>query len=219
MTAPALRAIVFDLDGTLIDSRHDLAEAVNRTRRDLGLPGLELAQVMGMVGRGARELVRRALGGDPGEALLERALAAFLAHYEPICTERTRPYPGVPELLAEEAGKRPLALLTNKPERATRRILEHFGWTSHFRHVIGGDTPGARKPSPDGLLEIARRLDLAPRELILVGDSPIDLETAAAAGASFVLVEWGFPSAAERAAISGVPRAADVATLRRRLAG
>lgn len=218
MSAPSLRAVVFDLDGTLVDSRHDLAEAVNRTRRDLGLPPLALSKVLGMVGRGARELVRRALGGAPDAELLERALAAFLAHYEPICTDHTRPYPGIPALLAEEAGRRPLALLTNKPESAARRILERFGWTPRFRHVIGGDTLPARKPSPAGLLEIAARLGLGPDEVGMVGDSRIDLETAAAAGSPFVLVEWGFPSAAERAEITGVARAADAAALRRWLA-
>lgn len=219
MTAAALHAVVFDLDGTLVDSRHDLAEAVNRTRAELGLPRLALAEVVGMVGRGARELVRRALGGDPPAALVDRALALFLAHYEPICTERTLPYPGVSELLEDAARGRPLALLTNKPERPTRRILERFGWTRRFRHVIGGDTLPARKPRPDGLLEIAARLGLDPGEVTMVGDSRVDLETAAAAGSPFVLVEWGFLGAAERAAIANVRRAADVEALRRWLAG
>jgi len=217
MTAP--RAVVFDLDGTLVDSRHDLAEAVNRTRGELGLAPLALAEVVGMVGQGARELVRKALGGAPPVELVERALTIFLARYEPICTERTRPYPGVSALLEEESRRRPLAVLTNKPERPTRRILERFGWTLRFRHVIGGDTLAARKPQPDGLLEIAHRLGLEPAEVAMVGDSAIDLATAAAAGSPFVLVEWGFLGAAEGAGLGDVARAGDVEALRRWLAG
>lgn len=211
MSAAAARALVFDLDGTLVDSRADLAAAINRTRADLGRPPLALERIVGMVGEGARLLVARALEGLEGEAL-DRALARFLAHYEPRCTEETRPYPGIPELLAAAAVRRPLALLTNKPERMSRKILEHFGWAPLFAAVVGGDTLAERKPAPAGLLHLAARLGFEPGELCLVGDSPIDAATARAAGTSFVWVEWGF-AVVEPAALGGAERAASAAEL------
>lgn len=218
MRPEAIRAVVFDLDGTLVDSRRDLADAVNRMRAELGLPPLAVAEVAGMVGRGARTLVRSALGGEPDEVRLDRALARFLAHYDEVATDATLPYPGISRMLAEAAQTRPLALLTNKPERPTRRILDHFGWSDHFREVIGGDSLPVRKPDPGGLAEIARRLDVAPAGVLLVGDSRIDAETAAAAGAGFVLVEWGFAPPADHEALAGAWRARDVESLSRFLA-
>jgi len=214
MSRARAQALVFDLDGTLVDSREDLATAVNRTRADFGLPPLALAAVVGMVGQGARTLVRRALGGEPAPELLERALAGFLAHYEPICVERTRPYPGISGLLGELARRLPLALLTNKPERPTRVILERFGWSRHFATVIAGDSLPARKPAPDGLLALAARFGLPPAGLLMIGDSRIDAETAAAAGAPFLLVEWGFAGESERAGIAAGDRARDPEALR-----
>jgi len=214
VTVADLGGVVFDLDGTLIDSREDLATAVNRVREELGLAPLPVAEVVGMVGQGARNLVRRALGGAPDEALLDRALALFLERYEPICTSRTRPYPGIPELLAGLASVLPLAILTNKPERPTRKIVAHFGWSGLFRVVLGGDSLGARKPEPQGLLEIARRLEVAPADLVLIGDSAIDAATAEAAGARFLFVEWGFARPEERAGLGAAPRAGSAGELR-----
>ncbi len=218
MNPAGLRALAFDLDGTLIDSRRDLAAAVNRMRTDLGLATLPVPAIVRMVGRGARNLVRSALGGDPSAARTDRALEIFLGHYEPACTVRTVAYAGVEDLLAEQAGRRRLALLTNKPERPTRRILEHFGWTGRFEWVIGGDTLAVRKPDPAGLLEIARRLEVGIAELLMVGDSPIDAATAEAAGTPFALVEWGFATSQERAGIRADLRAGDAAALGRLLA-
>jgi phosphoglycolate phosphatase len=201
-------AVVFDLDGTLVDSRIDLARAVNLVRGELGLEPLEIQAVLGMVGQGARNLVRRALGGGPDEELLDRALALFLERYEPICTERTRPYPGIPELIDSEFRRRPLAVLTNKPERPARRILGHFGWLERFGAILGGDSLAVRKPDPGGLLEIGRRLGVAPGRTLMVGDSEIDAATAAAAGSGFLFAAWGFAGAAERHRLSAA-RSAD----------
>lgn len=194
----APRAVVFDLDGTLVDSRLDLAEAVNRTRARLDLPPLAVDEVLGMIGEGARSLVRKALGGDPTPALVDQALALFLAEYEPICTERTVPFAGISELLGRLSGRFELAVLTNKPERTSRKIVAACGWESLFAALIGGDSLPTRKPHPAGLLALAERFGLAPAELLLVGDSRFDAETAAAAGARCILVEWGFAPAEER---------------------
>lgn len=200
-------AVVFDLDGTLVDSRLDLARAVNQVREEMGLAPLSIEAILGMVGQGARNLVRRALGGSPPENLLDRALALFLERYEPICTDETEPYPGIPELLESEFGRRPLAVLTNKPERPARKILEHFGWLDRFGAVICGDSLPVRKPDPGGLFEIGRRLDLEPARLLMIGDSEIDAATAAAAGAPFLFAGWGFAGSDERQRHCGASRA------------
>jgi len=208
-----VRAVAFDLDGTLVDSRHDLAAAINLARGDLGLAPLEVDAILGMVGEGARNLVRKALGDEPEPALLERALERFFAHYDAECTRRTRPYPGMDALTATLAARLPLAIVTNKPESFSRKIVEALGWSKRFEPLIGGDTLGARKPDPAGLVAVSRRHGVAPSEIVLVGDSRIDAATAVAAGCPFVFVEWGFASEAERRELAVAPRARDAAEL------
>ncbi len=221
MSGARLRAIAFDLDGTLVDSRLDLAAAVNLARADCGLPPLAVEAVIGMVGEGARNLVRRALGGAPEPELLERAFERFLLHYDAVCLDRTRPFPGIDELLEELAaapGRPRLAVLTNKPERFTRKIVAHLGWSSRFDEIVGGDTLPTRKPDPAGLLRIATNGGAAAEETLLVGDSGIDAATAAAAGACFLYVPWGFAHAGERAALEAGPAVRDAGELAGRLA-
>jgi len=219
MTDARLRAIAFDLDGTLIDSRHDLAAAVNLARADLGLEALSVDGVLGMIGEGARNLVRRALGGAPDEALLDRALERFRHHYATECTRRTRPFPGIDELLAELTGRVPLALVTNKPESFSRTIVDHFGWSGHFDPLIGGDSLTTRKPDPAGLLAVCERHSIAPGELLMVGDSGIDARTAVAAGGRFIFAAWGFARATERRELAaGCETALDASDLVRRIA-
>jgi phosphoglycolate phosphatase len=221
MSGARIRAIAFDLDGTLVDSRHDLAEAVNRARADLGLPALAVAAVLGMVGEGARNLVRRALGDAPAPELLERAFERFLVHYDAVCLLRTRPFPGIDELLAELAaapGRPRLAVLTNKPERFTRKIVAHLGWSGRFDELVGGDTLPTRKPDPAGLLRLAAHAGATAAETLLVGDSGIDEATAAAAGARFLYVPWGFARAGERGALEAGPAVRDAGELARLLA-
>jgi phosphoglycolate phosphatase len=186
-------ALVFDLDGTLIDSRGDITTAINRMRSELGLPPLALEQVITMVGEGARLLVERALGPECPEERVDRALASYLRHYEDVCLETTRAYPGVEEMLAELAGRYPLALLSNKGEALSRKILEGLGLAGRFREILGGDSLPTRKPDPAGLRLLAGRLGVPVERLLLVGDTWVDAETARNAGTPFALVEWGFP--------------------------
>ena len=191
-----LAGIVFDLDGTLVDSRPDLASAVNATRACLGLAPLPVEAVTAMVGEGARTLLRRALpAGVTGEAF-EAALAIFLDLYYDCCLEQTRPYAGIPQAIDALVGRHRLAVLTNKPERHSRKVLAGLGLLEPFAIVIGGDTFPTRKPDPAGVLDIAGRWGAAPAELLLVGDSRIDAETARAAGSRLALVEWGFAAVA-----------------------
>ena len=186
---------MFDLDGTLVDSRLDLAAAVNATRERLGLPPLAVEAVTVMVGEGARMLLRRALPESIASDAFERAMELFLELYFDCCLDATRTYPGIDELVAALAPRYPLAVLTNKPERHSRRILDGLGLTPRFAIVVGGDTLRARKPDPVGLHHLARAWSTTADRLLLVGDSGIDAATAQAAGAALALVTWGFGGA------------------------
>lgn len=185
-------ALVFDLDGTLIDSRRDIAAALNRLRSELGLPPLSLDQVATMVGEGAKVLVRRALADWHGEPTRE-ILGRYLSYYEEVCLETTVAYPGVEEMLAELAPTYRMAVLSNKGERLSVEILEGLDLAWRFNHILGGDSLPTRKPNPAGLNAIADRFNEPVERLMLVGDSRIDGETARNAGCAFALVEWGFP--------------------------
>jgi phosphoglycolate phosphatase len=185
--------VVFDLDGTLIDSSRDLADAVNALVVELGGRRLGLDQVTGMVGDGASMLVRRALSAAGLDPETPGALARFLARYDARLTTHTKPYPGIPEALAALADRGlVLAVLTNKPERQTLEILRRVGLVSPFPHVIGGDTPAGRKPDPSGLLAIVARSGATPATTMLVGDSPVDLATARRGGTAICLARYGF---------------------------
>jgi len=185
-------ALVFDLDGTLIDSRRDITTAVNRTREGWGLPPLALEQVVTMVGEGARLLIERALPEIPAERV-DEALATYLGHYRRVCLDETRPYPGIAEMLDRLAPSYPLALLSNKGEELSRLVLRGLDLDRFFREVLGGDSLPTRKPDPAGLRLLAERLGVPLEGVMLVGDTRIDAETARNAGCAFTLVEWGFP--------------------------
>lgn len=186
-------ALVFDLDGTLIDSRRDITTAINRTREGYGLPPLTLEQVVMMVGEGARVLIERALGSEIPPHQMDEALAAYLGHYRDVCLDETRPYPGIEEMLSSLVRTYPLALLSNKGESLSRKVLAGLGLDHFFREILGGDSLPTRKPDPAGLHLLAERLGVPVECLMLVGDTRIDAETARNAGCAFVLVEWGFP--------------------------
>ena len=185
-------ALVFDLDGTLIDSRRDIATGLNRLRADLGLPPLSLDEVVTMVGEGAKVLVRRALADWDGEPTREH-LERYLAYYAEVCLDTTVAYPGIEEMLAELAPTYRMAVLSNKGERLSIEILEGLDLAWRFKEILGGDSLPTRKPSPAGLNALADRLDVPVERLLLIGDSRIDAETARNAGCAFALVEWGFP--------------------------
>ncbi|HZF13491.1 MAG TPA: HAD-IA family hydrolase [Thermoanaerobaculia bacterium] len=194
-SSPLVRpaALVFDLDGTLIDSRRDITTAINSMRAGYRLPPLSLEQVVTLVGEGARVLIERAVGRELPLSEIEPALHIYLSKYDDILLDSTRPYLGVPEMLAALAPVYPLALLSNKGVAQSRRILEGLGLASYFRLILGGDSFPTRKPDPEGLHQMAERLGVPPSRLLLVGDTRIDAATAQAAGCPFCLVEWGFP--------------------------
>jgi phosphoglycolate phosphatase len=216
MLRPA--ALVFDLDGTLIDSRQDITTAINRMRAERGLPPLALEQVVTMVGEGAHLLVERALEGEVTGVALDEALASYLEHYRQVCLDTTHPYPGVESMLETLAGLYPLALLSNKGEALSRRILEGLGLQGFFREVLGGDSLPSRKPDPAGLLLLADRLGVTPHRLLLVGDTWVDAMTAKNAGSLFALVEWGFPCTPSRESFTPDLRSSEAGDLATRLA-
>jgi phosphoglycolate phosphatase len=192
--------VVFDLDGTLIDSRADLAQAVNHVLRAFGLAELSLEIVTGYIGEGARRLVQRALGADH-EDRLDEGLKLFMEYYGTHLLDHTQLYPGIAAMLRELARRRVvLSVLSNKPEAMSRAILNGLGVLSIFRAVLGGDSFAARKPEPAGL-EHLRSVSGTPLDrMLVVGDSLIDLRTARAAGIDFCGVAWGFGADALRSA-------------------
>jgi len=182
--------LAFDLDGTLIDSARDLAESIGEMLEDYGAAALPFEQVVQMVGDGAPILVRRALKQSGLNSQPEEALARFLKIYDRRLMDHTTPYDGVAESLALALRYGPLAVLTNKPLGPSIGILEALGLRGFFSRIIGGDSDYGRKPDPAGLLSLQ---SLAPGEqLVMIGDSPADWKTAAAANAPFVFARYGF---------------------------
>lgn len=193
------RLVVFDLDGTLIDSRRDLADSANALIEERGGTPLAVGTITNMVGEGAAVLVRRALtaaGLDPDES---SALPRFLALYDERLLVHTRPYNGIPRALDALGQRATLAVLTNKPQHHSEAVLRGLDLAGRFAWIIGGDTAFGRKPAPAGLLELARRAGASTEgaaanieDVLLVGDSAIDLRTARAAGSRVCIVRYGF---------------------------
>jgi phosphoglycolate phosphatase len=184
--------VVFDLDGTLVDSGADLANAVNALIEDLGGRPLPAPGILEMVGDGAGVLVRRSLAAASLDPDTPGALDRFLGFYDSRLLEHTVPYPGTTEALEQVHGRMAAAVLTNKPANATARILDGLGLSRHFSAVIGGDTKWGRKPDPAGLLHLSASAGVAVDRTLMVGDSRIDLETARRAGTRVCLVRYGF---------------------------
>lgn len=199
MSAPAARLVVFDLDGTLVDSGRDLAAAVNEALRRVApqAPSLPEETVRSFVGSGARVLVTRSLARAGLTLPVADVLPVFLEAYWDRLLDTTRLYPGTVEAL-ESLGGRPLAVLTNKPGGMSRRILEGLGVAGRFFRVYGGDDLPTRKPDPAGLRRLASEAGVLPEETVMVGDSAIDVRTGRAAGAFTAGVTYGFDAGSFR---------------------
>jgi phosphoglycolate phosphatase len=189
---PLYQHVCFDLDGTLVDSRADLADAMNHTLASLGRHRLPSDLLQSFVGEGARRLVERAVGCDASAALVDEALQRFLTRYGAHLLDATRPYEGIAETLEELAARGVLlSVLSNKPEAMSRAILAGLGLAGRFFAVLGGDSLPTRKPDPAGALHLLARGGTPPDRMLLVGDSGVDVRTARAAGLPFCGVAWG----------------------------
>jgi len=185
---------VFDLDGTLVDSRRDIAESANELLASLDAPPLDHDEVVRMVGEGARLLVSRVLAAGGVRADIDAAFARFSAIYDRRLADHTRPYPGVVAGLERLAERFTLAVLTNKPQHHTDRLLEALDLRRYFVQALGGDTAQGRKPDPTGLTALIGAAGAVPAAGMLVGDSWVDAETARRGGTRFCFAEYGFGS-------------------------
>ena len=186
-----IKALVFDLDGTLIDSKQDLVLSVNATLRAIGREELPTELVASYVGSGAPVLISRALGVQADPDLLQRALKFFLAHYEEHKLDYTREYPGVREAL-EELNGTPMVVLTNKPADISVRILEGLGLAQFFKAIYGGNSFATKKPDALGANTVLGDLKVKASEAAMVGDSEVDVQTARNAGMFSAIVNFGF---------------------------
>jgi phosphoglycolate phosphatase len=193
-----VRALIFDLDGTLIDSKLDLAHSVNATLEHMGRSPLAHDTVYSYVGNGATVLVRRALGESVSDDECEKGLGYFLAYYREHMLDNTVAYPGVREGLDQLKGKA-MAVLTNKPVRFSEEILNGLGLSRYFRFVYGGNSFERKKPDPMGVEIILRDLATSPSDAMMVGDSDVDIRTARNAGIWACGVSYGLGTESLRA--------------------
>lgn len=186
-----VRLLVFDLDGTLVDSKQDLALSVNAMRAEMGLAHLPLDLIASYVGHGVTLLVRRSLGAHATSENVEKGLAFFLAYYRDHMLDHTAPYPGVAEALEKLAGHK-MAVLTNKPVNFSREMLARLRFAPYFAYIYGGNSFPQKKPDPIGLHKLMEDLQISARETLMVGDSDIDVLTGRNAGVWTCGVTYGF---------------------------
>ncbi|MDH5526320.1 MAG: HAD-IA family hydrolase [Nitrospirota bacterium] len=190
-----IRLLLYDLDGTLADTKDDLANAVNRTLADLGLPGHTREELYGFVGNGVRMLLLRAVGEDR-PAALDEALTVFRAHYLNHITDHTRLYPGVDAVLSA-FNARHQAIVTNKPMIYTEGVVRNLGLAERVGLVLGGDSIPALKPDPAMLLAALDHFGVAPEDALMVGDGLPDIGAARAAGVRCAILTCGLGNADE----------------------
>jgi len=185
-----VRCLIFDLDGTLIDSKKDLILSVNATLQEMHREPLDAERIAGYVGRGAPRLIEQALGPDSTHAECDHGLAHFLSYYRQHMLDNTVTYPGVREGLVMLEGM-PMAVLTNKPVRFSQAILDGLGLARYFRYVYGGNSFVTKKPDPEGMEKLLRDFGAAPRQAMVVGDSEVDVQTARNSGSWACAVTYG----------------------------
>lgn len=187
-----IEAVVFDLDGTLLNTLADLKNSVNYALNRFHYPERTLEEIRNFVGNGVSTLVRRALPQGIDDSIHGKVLETFRAHYAEHCMDETKPYEGVPELLNElkRIGIR-AAIVSNKAEFAVKILVDRF-FGDTISVAVGDDTKRRRKPAPDAVFAALEALSLAKERAVYVGDSDVDIQTATAAGVSLICCTWGF---------------------------
>lgn len=193
-TLAAIELLIFDLDGTLVDSKTDLALSVNAVRELMGLGPLPHELIASYVGQGVTNLIRRALGDQATDESVEKALALFLEYYRHHMLDNTVMYPGVPETL-EKLRRRKLTVLTNKPVNFSREMLKRLGVADRFAFIYGGNSFEQRKPDPVGVNRLIGDTGVAARQTMIVGDSDTDVLTGRNAGVWTCAVTYGYGAA------------------------
>ncbi|HME33819.1 MAG TPA: HAD-IA family hydrolase [Candidatus Sulfotelmatobacter sp.] len=194
----SIQLVIFDLDGTLIDSRLDLVHSVNAAVRHIGRPELPEDVIASYVGDGAPVLMQRALGGEPAdEALVRQGLDFFLSYYREHKLDHTTVYPGIAETLAAiqtpaNGTRRKLAVLSNKPVNPSRAIIDALGLGNFFSQVYGGNSFATKKPDPEGARKLLEESGVRAEHAVMVGDSHTDVETGRSAGLWTIGVTYGF---------------------------
>ncbi len=198
MSAPGPRCVLFDLDGTLLDTAPDMVAAINRVRREEGLPPLPFAALRDHVSHGSAALVRLAFGSGQDPDTFERRRRAFLDHYRAGLCARTRLFPGLAEVLARlEADGLPWGVVTNKPAWLTDPLLAELGLAQRAACVLSGDSTPERKPHPLPLLTAAARCGVAPGRCLYLGDAERDIEAGNRAGMTTLIARWGYIDAGQ----------------------
>ncbi len=207
------RAVIFDLDGTLLNTLDDLAASTNAALRQFGYPERTVEEVRRFVGNGVRLLMVRALPQGEETPRFEEILAYFRQHYAAHCREATAPYPGIPALLARlrERGVR-VAVVSNKFDAAVKDLC-HAYFGGEVEVAVGESPAVAKKPAPDAVLAAMRELGVSPADTVYVGDSEVDVETARRSGLPCISVLWGFRDRAELVAHGATHFAPDTAAL------
>ena len=192
--------IIYDFDGTLVDTLFDIADSVNLSLVDLGLPQLPRKTIRKYIGKGVERLMAQTLEGSPFTDI-PRAVALFKKYYSENLVKHTDFYPHGREILEHFRNKKQ-AICSNKPEIFVRKILESLDGLQHFQAIIGGDSVKTKKPHPEGLDFILKKLKVSPDEAVLIGDSPVDIETGKRAGVYTCVVNYGLGLPEEIAAAS-----------------
>ncbi len=184
--------LIFDLDGTLVDSRDDIARAVNSAFAEMGYPAVDRDTIRNNIGWGVRALLERLLPGED-QAVIERARELFLKHYSENLMVDTRLYDGVVPTLRELKNRgKTLALVTNKPQTLSERIMDGFHIRDYFGVILGGDSVTHKKPHPEPLIKVMQLTGFSPSATLYVGDTRADLDASSSAGVDFVAVAYGF---------------------------
>ncbi len=187
-----LKAVIFDLDGTILDTLEDLKNSVNFTLSKNGLPVRTIDEIRAFVGNGIRLLIERAVPENTNDELLERCFLDFKKHYKEHSADNTKPYDGIIPVLREIKAKGiKLAVVSNKADFAVQTLVEEY-FQGLFDFAVGEREGIRRKPCPDSVNEAIKVLDASPDEVVYVGDSEVDIETSRNAGVNCVAVTWGF---------------------------